>query len=177
LFLFKAMAQNSVREQKYVLIKTKLGWMGVLGTSLGLCRIVLPQTTTEAVLISLGNYLAVFSASSFDDLPYRLKQYLNGEVVTFCDKLDLADATPFQQAVWGVTRSIPYGETRSYRWVAEQLGVPQARRAVGQALARNPLPIVVPCHRVIAANGSSGGFRGGIEMKHYLLEMEALKIN
>jgi methylated-DNA-[protein]-cysteine S-methyltransferase len=172
------MGRNSVTESSYALIETKLGWMGVWGTSLGLRRIVLPQATPEVVLTSRGNYLAdaVFSASCFGDLPYRLKQYLNGEVITFPDELDLADATPFQHVVYQVTRSIPYGETRSYAWVAQQIGTPRATRAVGQALARNPLPIVVPCHRVIAANRALGGFRGGIEVRRYLLEMEALKM-
>jgi methylated-DNA-[protein]-cysteine S-methyltransferase len=171
------MGRNSVTESSYALIETKLGWMGVWGTSLGLRRIVLPQATPEAVLTSLSSYLvdAVFSASCFGDLPYRLKQYLDGEAITFPDKLDLANVTPFQYAVYQVTRSIPYRETRSYAWVAQQIGTPRATRAVGQALARNPLPIVVPCHRVIAASGALGGFGGRIEVKRYLLEMEALK--
>jgi len=74
--------------------------------------------------------------------------------------------------VWQATRLIPYGETRSYLWVAVQIGKPGAARAVGQALGRNPLPVIVPCHRVIAADGGLGGFTGGLEMKRRLLELE-----
>ena len=90
----------------------------------------------------------------------------------FPDKLDLARATRFQQDVWQITRTIPYGETRSYAWVAGQLGLPMAVRAVGQALARNPLPIIIPCHRVVGSHGGLGGFRGGLEMKRHLLNLE-----
>jgi methylated-DNA-[protein]-cysteine S-methyltransferase len=67
---------------------------------------------------------------------------------------------------------IPYGETRSYGWVADKLDLPKAARGVGQALARNPLPIVIPCHRVISGNGSLGGFSGGVEIKELLLRLE-----
>ena len=116
---------------------------------------------------------ATSDISFFGDLPHRLKRYFEGEMVAFPDKLDLADATPFQYAVWQVTRSIPYGETRSYAWVAQQIGMPQATRAVGQALAKNRLPIVVPCHRVTGKRGNLCGFRYGLEMKYHLLQVEA----
>jgi methylated-DNA-[protein]-cysteine S-methyltransferase len=75
--------------------------------------------------------------------------------------------------VWEKTRLIPYGKTRSYSWVAEQMGKPRAVRAVGQALGKNPLPIIIPCHRVIANNERLGGFSGGVEWKRYLLDLEA----
>ena len=92
--------------------------------------------------------------------------------VLLSSKLDLGDITRFQQSVWQVVRTIPYGETRSYGWVADKLGLPKAARGVGQALARNPLPIVIPCHRVIGNNGSLGGFGGGVEVKEFLLRLE-----
>jgi len=103
----------------------------------------------------------------------RLRTYIAGQRATFPDELDLSPATAFQREVWQITRLIPYGETRSYSWVAEQLGQAGAVRAVGQALARNPLPIIIPCHRVVAKNGKLGGYSGGIEMKRYLLSLEA----
>ena len=87
------------------------------------------------------------------------------------DKLDLP---PFQREVWETTRLIPYGETRSYLWVAKQIKRPRAVRAVGQALSKNPLPIIVPCHRVVASDGRLGGFRRGVEMKRHLLWRETL---
>ena len=108
----------------------------------------------------------------FTSLVERLKAYCDGVKGSFPDKLDLSAATPFQVKVWQVTRSIPCGETRSYRWVAEQTGKPAAARAVGQALGRNRLPIIIPCHRVIASDGSLGGYSGGLEMKRRLLKLE-----
>lgn len=108
----------------------------------------------------------------FTGLIERLKAYFDGSKVAFPDKLDLSAATPFQIKVWATTRLIPYGETRSYRWVAEHMGQPAAVRAVGQALARNPLPVIVPCHRVIASDGKLGGFSYGLEMKQKLLRLE-----
>ena len=71
-----------------------------------------------------------------------------------------------------MVRTIPYGETRSYGWVASHLGLPKAARAVGQALGRNPLPIIIPCHRVISSDGGLGGFGGGLGLKESLLRLE-----
>jgi O-6-methylguanine DNA methyltransferase len=116
---------------------------------------------------------AVEVTSAFGDLPSRLQRYFNGEKVLFSDRLDLSGATSFDRAVWETTLSIPYGETRSYAWVAQQIGRPRAFRAVGSALARNPFPIVVPCHRVVASSGNLGGFSGGLALKKSLLELEA----
>jgi methylated-DNA-[protein]-cysteine S-methyltransferase len=103
----------------------------------------------------------------------RLKVYFSGHRIIFRDKLDLSRATHFQREVWEITKLVPYGETRSYAWVAEQMKKPQAVRAVGQALSKNPLPIIVPCHRVVASDGKLGGFGGGVEMKGHLLSLEA----
>jgi methylated-DNA-[protein]-cysteine S-methyltransferase len=162
-------------ELRYALVKTKAGWLGISGSAAGLRRLILPQASPQAVLSMLDNCLigATPDISLFGALSQRLKRYFEGETVTFPDKLDLAEATSFQSAVWQVTRSIPYGETRSYTWVAQQIGMPQASRVVGQALAKNPLPIVVPCHRVIGKQGNLCGFRDGLEMKYHLLQMEA----
>jgi methylated-DNA-[protein]-cysteine S-methyltransferase len=84
-----------------------------------------------------------------------------------------AQGTPFQQSVWKALSHIPYGELRSYRDIARTIGNPAAVRAVGAANGRNPLPIVVPCHRVIGSNGSLTGFAGGLEIKRFLLQLES----
>ena len=81
----------------------------------------------------------------------------------------------FQREVWEATRLIAYGEARSYQWVAGQIKKPKATRAVGQALGSNPLPIIVPCHRVLASDGKLGGFTGGLDMKKNLLHLEGLR--
>jgi len=107
----------------------------------------------------------------------RLRTYFSGHKAAFPDELDLSAATPFQREVWEITRLIPYGETRSYTWVAEQIGKPKALRAVGQALGSNPLPVIVPCHRVLNVDGKLGGYSRGVEMKRYLLSLEASASN
>ena len=159
----------------FVLFDTCLGWMGMVSSPSGLRKVILPQKSREAVLYQIMNYGCAAGEQSpalFGDLPYRLRRYLEGEPVDFPDKLDLVEATRFQRNVWQVVRAIPYGETRSYGRVANKLGLPKAARGVGQALARNPLPIVIPCHRVISSNGSLGGFGGGVEIKEFLLRLE-----
>ncbi|MDT0190816.1 methylated-DNA--[protein]-cysteine S-methyltransferase [Exiguobacterium sp. BG5(2022)] len=85
------------------------------------------------------------------------------------------NGTPFQQEVWDALLTIPYGETRTYKQIAEQIGRPKAVRAVGQALNRNPLPILFPCHRVIGSSGKLIGFAGGLAEKQRLLEFEMKK--
>ena len=162
-------------ELKYTIFETDRGWVGILASSEGLLGTTLPQSSTREACQLLGDRLnqATSSALQFVDLVERLKVYFSGHQATFPDKLDFSGATPFQRQVWQITRLIPYGETKTYRWIAGQLNRPEAARAVGQALGRNPLPVIVPCHRVIASNGKLGGFNGGLEMKRYLLSLEA----
>jgi len=162
-------------ELKYITFNTDMGWLGILGSAKGLLGTTLPQHSAQEVRQLLGDRVnhAVWSPRLFEDLMERLRIYFSGHEATFPDELDLSRATAFQRKVWEITRLIPYGETRSYSWVAEQIDKPRAVRAVGQALGRNPLPIIVPCHRVTATNGKLGGYSGGVEMKRYLLFLEA----
>lgn len=152
-----------------------MGWVGILASAKGLLSITLPQRSAQEARRLLGNSVmqATLSPSLFDDLTERLRIYFSGHKATFPDGLDLSAATSFQGEVWEAARLIPYGETRSYAWVAERIKRPKAARAVGQALSRNPLPIIIPCHRIIASNGRLGGFTGGLEMKRELLSLEA----
>jgi methylated-DNA-[protein]-cysteine S-methyltransferase len=109
--------------------------------------------------------------SAFDDVALQFREYFDGKRREF--DLPLAPAgTPFQLSVWNVLRTIPYGWTWSYLDVANAIGRPDACRAVGAANGANPLPIVVPCHRVIGTNGSLTGFGGGIDVKRHLLALE-----
>jgi methylated-DNA-[protein]-cysteine S-methyltransferase len=105
----------------------------------------------------------------------RLRRYFCGNEVVFPDELDLSRATDFQRDVWKATQRIPFGATRSYTWVSKQINKPWAVWAVGQALGKNPLPIIIPCHRVLNLHGSLGGYSGGLEMKRYLLALESEK--
>ncbi|MFH0821127.1 MAG: methylated-DNA--[protein]-cysteine S-methyltransferase [Pseudomonadota bacterium] len=109
-----------------------------------------------------------------DKLTEELERYFSGEPVKFTVPLDLAGAGPFRLRVWRVLQEIPYGEVRSYGWVAAAAGVPKAARAVGGANGSNPIPIVIPCHRVVRSDGSLGGYSSGIEIKRKLLELEGI---
>lgn len=162
-------------ELKYVTFNTDMGWVGILASAKGLLVTTLPQRSAQEACQLLGDSVnqATWSPHLFEDLMERLKVYFCGHKATFSDEFDLSGATPFQRQVWHVTRLIPYSETRSYLWVAEQIKKPGAARAVGQALGRNPLPVIVPCHRVVASDGRLGGFTGGVEVKRRLLQLEA----
>jgi methylated-DNA-[protein]-cysteine S-methyltransferase len=102
----------------------------------------------------------------------QLAEYFGGRRKQFDLKLDFA-GTAFQREVWSALLTIPFGETRSYAQIAQQIGRPAASRAVGAANGRNPIAIVVPCHRVIGANGSLTGYAGGLDQKRALLDLEA----
>jgi O-6-methylguanine DNA methyltransferase len=107
-----------------------------------------------------------------EELQSRILSYLNEAVPLPYFSLDLRDGTPFQQKVWEALMRIPMGETRSYRDIAAQIGHHRASRAVGQACAHNPVPLLVPCHRVTAEGGNLGGFSGGLHVKRALLTLE-----
>lgn len=102
----------------------------------------------------------------------KLKAYLAGKPVRF--RIKLSTGTSFQRKVWRAMLSIPRGQTRSYAWLAKKIGQPKAVRAVANACGANPVPIIVPCHRVIASDGSLGGFGGGLPMKKRLLKLEGV---
>lgn len=107
----------------------------------------------------------------FDEARRQLDAYFDRSLERF--ELTLApQGTPFQQRVWGELRRIPFGTTISYGQLARRVGDPNASRAVGAANGKNPIPIIVPCHRVIGADGSLTGFGGGIDIKHQLLDHE-----
>jgi len=102
----------------------------------------------------------------------ELSSYFSGTDCVFKQEIRFLTGTAFEKNVWSVLPDIPFGETRSYKWVAEKTGNPAAVRAVGRALSKNPVPIVIPCHRVIESDGSIGGYSSGVEVKRRLLEME-----
>lgn len=104
----------------------------------------------------------------------ELESYFVGELYRFQTPIDLLWGTPFERKVWRQVSRIPYGKTRSYREVAESVGVPRGYRAVGRAVGKNPIPIIIPCHRVIRSDGGLGGFSAGVEAKRYLLKLEGL---
>ncbi len=102
----------------------------------------------------------------------QLEEYFTGKRTEFTVKLDLSKATPFYREVWRLVRSIPFGHTRSYSDIAVTIGRPHASRAVGQANGHNPIPIIIPCHRVIGKNGGLRGYAYGLSVKEALLALE-----
>jgi methylated-DNA-[protein]-cysteine S-methyltransferase len=102
----------------------------------------------------------------------ELREYFENGRQAFTQKIDFAKGTGFDRNVWLALKEVPYGETRTYKWLAEKLGNPAASRAVGQALSRNPIPILLPCHRIIESDGSIGGYSAGSDIKRRLLEIE-----
>lgn len=144
-----------------------------LQTKIG--EIEIRERNSAIVQIKFGRHLS--DDCIFEETPLlmnttrQLTEYLNGERKKF--DLPLApEGTPFQKSVWEALCSIPYGETRSYSEIAKIIGNPLACRAVGMANHRNPIAILIPCHRVIGANGSLTGYAGGLEIKQFLLQLE-----
>ncbi len=161
---------------RHHLFESPFGWIGLLGSDKGLRRLSLRPGPKEA----LGGLAPELDQSDneptgFGEEVAWLETFFRGEADT-CDdiKLDLSDTPPFFKAVWQACRRIPPGETRSYGWLAAAAGSPGAARAAGQAMARNRLALVIPCHRVIASGGGLGGYSGGgVELKAALLDLEA----
>jgi methylated-DNA-[protein]-cysteine S-methyltransferase len=113
--------------------------------------------------------------SLFEDALQQLREYFASDRKTFSLKL-IPEGTDFQMAVWSELQNIPYGETISYKELAERIGKPRAVRAVGAANGANPIPIIIPCHRVIGNDGSLTGFGGGLPLKKRLLELESRQL-
>ncbi len=159
---------------RFHICETELGWIGVVLSPAGLRATTLPRATRDYALrevLALGAHEEA-RESELNGLADRLQRYARGEAVAFPESLDLRGVSPFLRAVWEATQSIPRGQTCSYAELAARVGRPGAARAVGQAMARNSWPIVVPCHRVVTTDGGLGGYGGGLEMKERLLRLE-----
>lgn len=102
----------------------------------------------------------------------ELAGYFEGDREEFACRTAFTEGTEFEKKVWETLKEIPYGETRTYKWLAEKIGKPHAFRAVGNALGKNPIPIIFPCHRIIETAGSLGGYSPGTDIKRRLLELE-----
>jgi methylated-DNA-[protein]-cysteine S-methyltransferase len=156
--------------------QTAFGWVGIAWSERGLVALTLPQASEVDALGQLpaGSDSVPEPVLGLDvaALADKLRRYFEGRMVTFGEPLDPTLGTEFQRRVWAITRAIPRGQTRTYGQVAREAGSPGAARAVGQSMARNPWPVIVPCHRVLGSDGSLTGFGGGVDMKRRMLEME-----
>lgn len=159
---------------------TRFGPVGLLwdrsGDGVKITRVVIatPQSSAEERLHHLAPGCQEATCGVVREIAVMVRSFLSGDPVGFSPEcLEWGACSAFQRAVLGVTRGIPRGDVISYGRLAERLGCPAAVRAVGRALACNPFPILVPCHRVIRSDGQLGGYLGGGVMKRALLEMEA----
>jgi methylated-DNA-[protein]-cysteine S-methyltransferase len=143
-------------------VATPMGGLGIAVDDCGLCRVDFRGSPAEA---SVDQRL--------DEAGGQLRRYFAGELTSFDLPLSVVEGTPFERAVWEAIAAIPYAQMRTYGEIAADVGAPDGARAVGVACNRNPLPVVVPCHRVIGAGGKLVGFGGGLPRKRFLLALEA----
>lgn len=161
----------------YITLNTPLKRLYLSATKNGLISINF-NLLTESEFIEQIEYKfqqrPVKDKIPFQDCILQLEEYFSGKRKQFQLLLDINYGTKFQQKVWNFLLKIPYGSTCSYQWVAKQIGQAKAVRAVGQANSKNPIPIIIPCHRVISTDGSLGGYSAGIRNKEILLNLERL---
>jgi len=157
----------------YCALPTPIGRVFVAAGEAGLVRLSFRQSEASFVaeLRRLGADV-VRSPARTADIVHQLRAYFAGERRSFDVRLDLRHTTPFQRRVLLAAARVPAGQVVSYGEIARRIGQPQGSRAVGQALGQNPVPIVIPCHRVIAAGGRIGGYTGGLGIKRKLLRLE-----
>ncbi|HUX03228.1 MAG TPA: methylated-DNA--[protein]-cysteine S-methyltransferase [Phycisphaerae bacterium] len=155
---------------------TPWGPMGLAATGRGVVRVVLPGHRRRAELQALRRRTPGAVPPAADRHARRaereIREHLAGKRRRFTVRLDLGGLPVFQRRALAAARRIPYGRTATYGRLAAQIGRPKAARAVGRAMARNPVPLLVPCHRVTAAGGALGGFGGGAALKRRLLALE-----
>lgn len=159
-------------------IDSPVGPLLLAATPLGLVRVAYQREGHDAVLQALARKISpriLAAPRRLDEAAGQVEEYFAGRRTTFDLALDLRLSAGFRRTVLGHLAAISYGHTESYAEVAAATGHPGAVRAVGSACATNPLPVVVPCHRVVRSDGSLGGYLGGLEVKRTLLELEAAR--
>jgi methylated-DNA-[protein]-cysteine S-methyltransferase len=174
--LVAAAERDGVLDVAYRTIATPIGELLLAGTERGLVRVAFPRQGHDEVLASLAQTVSpriLRAPGRLDQASRQLDEYFDGSRTVFDLPLDFRLATGFRRAVLAYLPAIPYGHTESYAQVAAAAGSPKAVRAVGTACARNPLPVVVPCHRVVRSDGTAGGYAGGPDAKRVLLTLES----
>ncbi len=167
---------------KYVIFKTKWGYFGLAGTEYALCRTQLPGPKPENIksLLLKSFRHSQLDKTFFKTLQEQIAAYFDGARVNFSRDIPLVldGFSPFGISVLTACRDIEFSQTITYGQLAEESGRPNASRAVGGTLAKNPLPLIIPCHRVIRSNGKLGGFSapGGVTLKKRMLELECTAI-
>jgi methylated-DNA-[protein]-cysteine S-methyltransferase len=159
-------------------VEAPFGPVFLARTAQGICRVSFRSRSEGDFLRDLEarDLLPAFDPGKLGREAGELEDYFSGRRKTFQAPIDLRFVTPFQERVLRATARIPFGSVSSYGEIARQIGKPEARRAVGGALGHNPIPIIIPCHRVIAADGSIGGYTGGLKIKRELFKIEGISL-
>jgi len=168
-------ASEGLADVSYAAVDSPFGTLLAASTRRGLVRLAFPEESVDTVLERLARRLSpriVECSAPLDPLRRELEDYFGGARRTFEVALDWSLIGPFGRRVLDVTSEIPYGGVLSYAEVAAEAGSPRGSRAAGNALGSNPIPIVIPCHRVLRTGGALGGYGGGLERKRWLLELE-----
>jgi methylated-DNA-[protein]-cysteine S-methyltransferase len=168
-------AEEGFADISYAPVDSPFGTLHAAITKRGLVRVAFPEESIESVLERLARGLSpriVEAPASLDSVKRELDEYFAGRRRTFNLALDWALIAPFGRRVLRMTAVIPYGGHLSYAEIAAEAGSPRGARAAGNALGANPIPIVIPCHRVLRSGGALGGYGGGLERKRFLLELE-----
>lgn len=170
----------TTRKIYYDILKSKrLGNVLLASTEVGLLRVLFPlvhRHPTELLWKMAPGAEVVRDRAKLKSVARQMKEYLQGKRRTFKLTLDLGSQTAFRRRVLRKAAEIPYGDTISYGALAKRCGRPGGARAVGQAMANNPIPIIVPCHRVLASDGGLGGYSGGLKYKKMLLKLEGVDL-
>ncbi len=164
----------------YLSLKTRFGDMWLGSTPKGLFWVQFGAVDTDALLgLFHGREDIAFGqgGQTVEQAGRELLRYLEGRQRKFSVKLDLTGSSSFARKVWRAARKIPYGQVRTYGWIAERIGAPNSARAVGGALGKNPVPIFIPCHRVVGSHGWLGGFGAGVAVKENLLALESGQVS
>jgi methylated-DNA-[protein]-cysteine S-methyltransferase len=168
-------ASDGLADISYTPADSPFGPLLLAATKRGLARVAFPEEDVDAVLGRLAARISpriVEASGPLDAVRRELDEYFDGRREHFELSLDWTLVGPFGRRVLGVATEIPYGGVLSYAQVATEAGSPRGSRAAGNALGANPIPIVVPCHRVLRSGGALGGYGGGLQRKRFLLELE-----
>jgi methylated-DNA-[protein]-cysteine S-methyltransferase len=168
-------AHDRLADVSYAAIDSPFGALLLASTERGLVRIAFPEEDVDGVLERLASRISpriIEAPAPLDSIRRELEEYFSGRRRQFELPLDWTLVGAFGRRVLRVTSEIPYGGVLSYGEVAADAGSPRGSRAAGNALGSNPIPIVVPCHRVLRTGGALGGYGGGLERKRFLLELE-----
>ena len=161
-------------KRAFTIFRVKIGWMGLVGNEKGVQRILLPGPKKEELRQRiLAEFPEAHEGAAFlGQAKKELIEYFSGRRVGFDFPLELSGTTPFQKKAYRIMGTIPFGEVRTYRWLAQKIGNPKALRAVGGANAKNRWPLAIPCHRVVPSAGGVGGYHWGADRKKALLARE-----